>query len=385
MTVLLSVPAGYLDCSRGFSCRLLLAALLDCGLEQNYLLQELAKLAPTRVNLSIKQTEQGTVISTATSVPEAAAPQLLSIREIYSYLDQGGIGERVRSQVKKVFSNLQQAQKNRWEGSQEQLLEARTIPLSSFLYAAGAVIGIERTGMQRLTASALPLGGISSTAPETFDLLRGIPTYGVESREATIDSTGAALLTTLCKNFGPLPPMRLLATGYALENSESGDKGQGLTLLLGESTSVSESQTVEVIETNLDDWSPEGFPYLCEKLFATGALDVSLTPIHMKKGRAGFTLQVISSIEKAQELKKIIFTETTAIGVRFRQENRQTLIREMVEVSIKWGTIKAKKVYTPAGAVIYPEYEQCRQIAKKHNIPLSRIYSAVQNLSTEQG
>jgi len=132
-----------------------------------------------------------------------------------------------------------------------------------------------------------------------------------------------------------------------------------------------------VIETNLDDWSPEGFPHLTELLFARGAIDVTLTPVHMKKGRPGFTLQVISPLALAHPLKEIILTHTTAIGLRFRREERQTLLRQIVTVATKWGEVKAKKVQTPVGWVVHPEYEECRKVALHHGLPLSDVYNEV--------
>ena len=149
-----------------------------------------------------------------------------------------------------------------------------------------------------------------------------------------------------------------------------------MRIIIGRAIDLTEQQSVEVIETNLDDWSPEGFPYLCELLFAQGALDVTLAPIQMKKGRPGFALQVISPPAYAHLLKEIILSETTAIGLRFRREARRTLVREKVVVPTPWGNILAKKVQTPTGAVIYPEYEECRKIACRYKVPLQQVYNA---------
>ncbi len=130
-------------------------------------------------------------------------------------------------------------------------------------------------------------------------------------------------------------------------------------------------------ETNLDDWNSEGFPYLCELLFTRGALDVSLCPLIMKKGRPGLLLRVITDPAHGLELKHTILSETTALGVRFHREERMTLAREAIMVSSPWGDILAKKVLGPQGEVIYPEYEACRKIAEAHKIPLAMVYRAV--------
>ena len=141
---------------------------------------------------------------------------------------------------------------------------------------------------------------------------------------------------------------------------------------------------MEVIETPIDDWSPEGFPHLYELLFSQGALDVSLLPIQMKKGRPGFKLQVICSPAHSLLLKGIIFCETSAIGLRYHTVQRQTLPREEIEVDTPWGRILAKKVVAPDGDRIYPEYEECRKIATEHGVALQLVYNAVIKGKTHQ-
>jgi uncharacterized protein (DUF111 family) len=174
--------------------------------------------------------------------------------------------------------------------------------------------------------------------------------------------------------------MTITATGYGA-GSHILTNGQPnlLRIIIGRGIDLNEQQVVEVIETNLDDWSPEGFPYLYELLFTQGALDVTLAPIQMKKGRPGFALQVISPPASAHVLKEIILSETTAIGLRFRKEARRTLPRQKVLVTTAWGNIAAKKVHSPTGTVIYPEYEACREIARRHKVPLQEVYNAVRS------
>ena len=166
--------------------------------------------------------------------------------------------------------------------------------------------------------------------------------------------------------------------GYGAGNHKLSNKQPNLLrLLIGEKEVVEESQTVEIIECNLDDWNTEMFPYLSELLFEANALDVSLSPLLMKKGRPGQRLQVICAPHNALPLKQIILSETSAIGLRFRQENRMTLARESVEIETKWGSITAKQVQKPDGKVIYPEYEACKKIAQTEKISLAHVYSAV--------
>ena len=194
----------------------------------------------------------------------------------------------------------------------------------------------------------------------------------------TVTPTGAALVKSLSRDFGQFPGMVIEGVGYGCGSRELPDRRPNLfRLVLGRKKAIEECQEVQVIETNLDDWSPEGFPHLVDRLFARGALDVSLTSIHMKKGRPGFLLQVIADPAAAWEIKTCILTETTAIGLRFRTENRLTLPRVTGSVDTPWGPVQVKKVETPAGPTLYPEYEDCRRVATEFSITLKEVYSEI--------
>ncbi|MCI5157562.1 MAG: DUF111 family protein, partial [Candidatus Electrothrix sp. AUS1_2] len=149
----------------------------------------------------------------------------------------------------------------------------------------------------------------------------------------------------------------------------------------GHTNNVTEAQQVEVIETHLDDWNPELWPYIADKLMKEGALDVSLVPIQMKKGRPGFLLRLLAEPAQALHCKEVILSETSAIGLRFYTVQRMTLPRTIIELSTPWGTVRAKKVETSEGFRITPEYEDCARLAEEQDIPLQNIYAAVAALS----
>jgi hypothetical protein len=197
-------------------------------------------------------------------------------------------------------------------------------------------------------------------------------------RVELVTPTGAALARTLADSYGPLPPMSITATGYGAGSRRlPKDQPNLLRLLIGTAESVEEVQTVTVVETRLDDWNPETFPFLCDILLEHGALDVSLSTCMGKKGRPGFHLQVLSNTADNLKLQDIILSETTAIGLRYRREHRRTLPREHCRIPSPWGEIVAKKVLTPRGAVIYPEYEECKKTALRNGVGLDEVYRAV--------
>ncbi len=251
----------------------------------------------------------------------------------------------------------------------------------------GFLHGLQDLGIRRLYSSPLPLGrGLVSCAhgrlplpaPAVCELLKGIPVYGSQDEEELLTPTAAALITSLADGYGALPPMTINATGYGAGRRESGgDTANLLRIFIGRSRQAAEEQVVEIIETNIDDMSPEIYPHLYDRLFAHGALDINLIPSQMKKGRPGFILQVISPPLKADMIKECILTETTAIGLRFHGASRLTLSRETITVSTPWGEVSAKRVLTPKGLRVYPEHEECRRLAMATGIPLIEIHRAV--------
>jgi uncharacterized protein (DUF111 family) len=225
-------------------------------------------------------------------------------------------------------------------------------------------------------------GELPIPAPAVCRLLQGKPVYGVDLEQELVTPTGAALIHVLASNYGPMPPMRIEKTGYgAGEKKRRDNRPNLLRLIIGEGHQPAEAQQVEVIETALDDWNPETWPHVADRLFHSGALDVILIPVQMKKGRPGFLLKTICEPAHAQILKQVILSETSSIGLRFHTEQRMTLPREPVTVQTRFGPLQAKKITTAEGVVITPEYEECRRVALEKDIPIKEVYSEVSRCS----
>jgi Uncharacterized conserved protein len=250
------------------------------------------------------------------------------------------------------------------------------------------VAGFAFLNIDRLVCSPLPLargwvdcahGEIPLPGPAVCRLLAGVPVYGEHLDQELVTPTGAALVRELAHGFGQMPPMRLDRTGYGAGSLVRNDgRPNLLRLILGQTVETAEAQTVEVIETHLDDWNPELWPYVSERLLTAGALDVCLIPIQMKKGRPGFLLRVIVDPADRLPVTTALFSETSAIGLRLRREERMTLPRKMVTVTTPWGELAAKQIITPAGdEIIVPEYEVCRKVAEQYGVPLQAVYGTV--------
>jgi len=207
-----------------------------------------------------------------------------------------------------------------------------------------------------------------------------VPVRGELLAQELVTPTGAALAAELSSFFGPLPPMILQQSGFGAGTRRRRDgRPNLLRLLIGQRQTVEESQFVEVIETHLDDWNPEFWPQVSAELMTAGALDISLIPVQMKKGRPGFLLRLIADPAHAARLKELVLMETSAIGLRSHAAQRMTLPRMTVELETPWGTVQAKKVALPdGGSRIKPEYEDCARLAKEQSVPLQRVHAAAQ-------
>lgn len=377
----------YLDCFSGISGDMFLAALIDAGLPQQVLRDELQKLHLDLFDLDITSVNRQGLEAIHVKVISHRDQQLRTLADLLAILDHSRLPHEVTTRAAQVFRTLAEAEAKVHGIDIDRVHFHEIGAIDTIVDVVGVLIGLHHLGCRRLIASPLPLGRgavdcahgrLPLPAPAVCELLRDVPVYGVEQTKELVTPTGAALVKTLADTFGPLPPMTITASGYGAGNHNlAGGQPNLLRLIIGSSRNTEETQRVQVVETNLDDWSPEGFPHLADQLFAGGALDVNIAAIQMKKGRPGFRLQVIAGPAHAGVIKDIILSETTAIGLRFREEERLTLAREQIRIASPWGEMEAKRVLTPTGVRIYPEYEECRKIAIRHKIPLQDVYRAV--------
>ena len=219
-------------------------------------------------------------------------------------------------------------------------------------------------------------------APATADLLRGLPTYSAHLQQELVTPTGAALLRAIDPTFGPQPAMRVERIGYGAGTRNSKDFPNVLRISVGESSDASQSHsancdTVTVMETALDDLSPQVLAYVAETALARGALDVMLTPVIMKKGRPGTVLTVLCNPADSAALERLILTETSTLGVRIRQERRSCLQRRHIPVSTAYGEIRIKIGSLGSETMnAAPEYEDCRAAASKHHVAIKQVQQA---------
>lgn len=379
---------GYLDCFSGISGDMLLGALISAGWPESELHHcvDSLGLVGLRVEVS-RETIQGLMTAVRVRVTSDRPQPLRHLAQVREILDQAALPAKVRQRAMDVFQRLAEAEAVVHGCSPDQVHFHEVGAVDTLVDVVGTVTGLAWLNIEHLACSPLPMptgfircahGELPLPPPAVCELLRGVPVYGVNLDQELVTPTGAALARGLALDFGPLPPMRLEQTGYGAGTMQRRDgRPNLLRLMAGLGFQAREAQRVEVIETHLDDWNGELWPHVSQRLMDSGALDVSLTPMLMKKGRPGYLLRVLADPVHGPELRQVILTETSAIGLRIRVEERLTLDRRSVTLETPWGPVQAKKIDTPSGPVITPEYETCCRLARQHGLPLQTVYRSI--------
>ena len=259
-----------------------------------------------------------------------------------------------------------------------------------------AAVGTEALGVEQIICSPLNVGSgtvqcahgvFPVPAPATNELLKGAPVFSTGLEAELVTPTGAAIVKTLATRFAAFPEMKIERSGYGAGSRDFPGQANVVRLTVGDAwpglAAKTASETVTVLEANLDDLNPQVFGYVLDRLLEEGALDVFGVPVQMKKNRPGTLLTVLSKPEHAEKLTQLIFTETTTLGVRRREEARQALARRWENVRTPWGEVRMKIASMNGTVTNYaPEYEDCRKIAAEHHVPLKAVIQEATRLYT---
>jgi uncharacterized protein (TIGR00299 family) protein len=252
--------------------------------------------------------------------------------------------------------------------------------VDSIVDIVGTAIGIDYFQPIKILSSELPMGRgfvqcqhgrLPLPAPATLEVLKGYPLKNVEVEGELVTPTGAAIVATLSSDVTSFPAMTVEKIGYGMGKMDFPDRPNLLRLVLGETTEAYLTDRVTILEANIDDMNPEFYDYLMERLFDRGALDVSLTPLLMKKNRPGTLLRVIAQEHDAEALSDIILRESSTLGVRSYAAARKKLPREIKEVETKYGRVRVK---VSGDLRFQPEYEDCKRIALEKGVPIQEVY-----------
>lgn len=314
----------------------------------------------------------------------ANARGLVEIRRIIS---QTVLSDSVKKTAISIFEALAAAEAKIHNTSIDAVHFHEVGAVDAMVDIVGAAVGAEGLAVDKIVCSPLNVGGgtvrcthgtFPVPPPATVELLKDAPVYSSGLQAELVTPTGAAIVKTLASRFSPFPEMKIEKSGYGAGSRDFPGYPNVLRLTIGESAPTlaakTASEIITLLEANLDDLNPQVFGYVMERLLCERALDVFGIPVQMKKNRPGMLLTVLCQPEDADKLAQIIFSETTTLGVRRRQETRQILARRWESVPTPWGDVRIKIASMNGTVTNYaPEFEDCRQIAEKHHVPLKTV------------
>jgi len=309
------------------------------------------------------------------------------LKEIREIIRKSAISESAKNTAIKIFEALGAAEAKIHNSSIEEVHFHEVGAVDAMVDIVCAAVGAEALDVDQIVCSPLNVGGgtvkcahgtFPVPAPATLELLQNAPVYSSGIDVELVTPTGAAIVRTLATRFGSFPAMKVQKIGYGAGTRDFAGHANVVRLSIGESQTEMAAnvshETIAVLEANLDDLNPQVFGYVMDRLLQEGALDVFGIPVQMKKSRPGMLLTILVKPEDAARLTEIIFSETTTLGVRRRDESRQVLARKWITVTTKWGDVRLKIASMNGTVTNYaPEYDDCKRIAAEHQVPLKDV------------
>ena len=377
----------YLDCFAGISGDMLLGSLIDLGVSEDSLRNELAKLALSDYSITTRRVIKQTIAATKFDchAEQHHHHTHRGFTEIAKLITDSKLAGSVKKRAISVFRRLGVVEARIHGVPLEQIHFHEIGAVDSIVDIVGVCIALESLAVSEVQASPLPCGsGFVETAhgkfpvpaPATFELLRGVPIVASAVCAELVTPTGAALLAEFCGHYGTIPSLVVEKIGYGAGSRDLPELPNVLRAVLGQKTDLPSSDTVAIVEANLDDMNPEFFGDVMERLLATGALDVFWTSIQMKKNRPGTMLTVLCEVADADRVAELVLTHTTSFGVRIHEARRRKLARAIVAVQTQYGEISVK-VGRHNGKVVQrsPEFESCRRSATEAGVPVKDVYN----------
>ncbi|MEJ7577632.1 MAG: nickel pincer cofactor biosynthesis protein LarC [Pyrinomonadaceae bacterium] len=379
----------YFDCFAGASGDMTLGALVGVGVDPYQLLKQLALLDVPGYAIDFSTVDRSGISATRAHVRIERQHAHRHLKDVHQIIHSSRLSDNVKERASRIFTRLAEAEARVHNVPVERVHFHEVGALDAIVDVVGACIGFEMLGVERFACSPLHLGsGMVEMAhgrfpvppPAVIELLRDKPVYATDIKGELVTPTGAAIISTVCDSFGSMPAMRVERTGYGAGAREYERFPNVLRVILGETEADGSSVNTEkliLLETNIDDLSPQILGHMMEQAFAQGALDCFFISAQMKKNRPGVLLSILCAPADRQKMEELLFAETTTLGVRATEVERRALQREIVPVETEYGRIDVK--VRRIGEVAQdgtPEYEQCRAAAQQANVPLRVVEAA---------
>jgi pyridinium-3,5-bisthiocarboxylic acid mononucleotide nickel chelatase len=398
----------YLDCFAGASGDMLVGAMLDSGLDFELLRSALLKLGVEGYELSLGRVDRSGISAAKFDVHLTGEPHShehhhnhehshghrrqshhRSLSEIKGIISSSNLSELVKQRAQAIFQRIGEAEAKIHNVPIETVHFHEVGAIDSIVDIVGACVAFDALKIERIISSPLHVGsGMFQCAhgtypvpgPATADILKGVPIYSKDVEGELVTPTGAAIISTLAEGYGPMPMMKIEKIGYGAGTRDYPKFPNALRAIIGELEEDADRTpgAVTIIEANIDDLNAQVFGYLMEKALSAGALDIFYTPVQMKKNRPGVLLTLLCTPPDRERMCDLIFRETTTLGVRYRNEQREILTREFVTVETEYGPIRVKVSRARDGRVMNasPEFEDCRVAAEKSGVGLRDAQTA---------
>jgi uncharacterized protein (TIGR00299 family) protein len=382
------VKVAHFDCFSGISGDMALGALIDAGVDANAIRQGLDSLG-LPIRLEVEKVRKGGFAATYVRVEAPPEEQHRFLPDVEAILQAGKLTPPQQQLAQRIFRRLAEAEAAAHGLPLEKVHFHEVGALDSIADIVGTAIALDLLGVEHITSRSVPTGNgmvqcahglIPIPAPGTAELLRGVPLAPSSIQAELTTPTGAAILTTIVREWVEGPVMTIEKVGYGAGKRTFPEQPNLLRVFLGtqESSPGYEIDRVWVLETNLDDLPAEVIGYCYELLLTAGALDVFSTPIFMKKNRPGVMLSVLAPEASLLAVEEILFRETTTLGVRRYLASRHKLPRQECTVRTPWGPVKGKLGWRQGQPPVFsPEYEDCARLARAHGVPLREVYDRV--------
>jgi len=383
---------AHFDCFSGISGDMTLAALFDLGVPTEPVYAGIESLGLS-VRIDAERVQKGGFAATRIFVHAPHEHEHRHLPDIEAILTRGKLTPAQLALALKIFRRLADAEAKAHGIPVDEVHFHEVGALDSIADIAGSAIALDLLGVEKFTASPVAVGSgtvkcehgvMPVPTPATAELLKGVPLRSCPIKTELTTPTGAAILTSIVSEYVDSPAMTIDKIGHGAGSKDFLEQPNLLRVFVGRAEGrkapVEDSDTVWILETNLDDVPGEIIGFTIESLFTAGALDVWTAPIQMKKHRPGVILSVIATEANLDLLETILFRETQTFGVRRHRAERNKLKREGITLETPWGPVRCKRGWVKGGAaIVTPEYEDCARIAREHNIPLHEVYQKLNN------
>ncbi len=378
---------AYVDCPSGVSGDMLLGALIGAGIEPEELKKPLLTLG-IKFDLEVKSVfKKGIRAIKVDVLSEEEGHVHRKLDDIKRMITGSDLPEEVKRKAISIFELIAKAEAEVHGLSMKEIHFHEVGAVDSIVDVVGTVLGFYILGIDKVISSPINVGrGYVATAhgplpvpaPATSILLEGIPVYSDGTKGELATPTGVAVLKVLSECFSDMPLIRLEKVSFGAGSMDLPIPNV-LRLFIGELNDwMGEIDEVILLESDIDDSSPEILGSAAEELLGRGALDVSLIPIYMKKNRPGIRLSVLAKEEKLWEILKSVFSLTTTLGVRFQRVRRYKLSRETLEIDVGIGKVRVKLGRIGNRLLnLAPEFEDCKKLSEERGIPLKFVYKLV--------